>query len=168
MRSRVKRVIILYNLEAFCRMKTADAEAYLRGMRFFTLAVALVLAAACFFPWVTVPSRQLVLTGVDALNFGKPGYLHFIFSALVVLLIFIPKPVGQKAAVLFAAFNFAWALRNFVLLAACQMGDCPVRQTAIYVVLVSSVLLLVGVLLVRNKPAPAVSGEGEGETTAVD
>ena len=149
-------------------MKTAQWEAYLRGMRFITLAVALVLVAACFFPWVTVPSRQLVLTGVDALNFGKPGYLHFIFSTLAVLLVFIPRPVGQKAAVLFAAFNFAWALRNFVLLAACQMGDCPVRQAAIYVVLVSSVLLLVGVLLVRNKPAPAVSGEGEGETTAVD
>lgn len=122
-------------------------------MRIFTLAVALVLVAACFFPWVAIPSRQLVLTGVDALNFGKPGYFHFIFSALTVVFIFTPRPFGQKAAVFFSAFNLAWAIRNFALISACQMGDCPEKQPALFVVLVASVLLLLGVLLVRNEPA---------------
>jgi hypothetical protein len=41
-----------------------------------------------------------------------------------------------------AAFNFAWAVRNFLLIPVCQMGECPVRRIGLYLLLLSSLALI--------------------------
>ena len=53
-------------------------------MRWLAIVSAIVLITACFFPWVTVESKNIVVSGVDATgtSFGKPGYMHFLMSAL--------------------------------------------------------------------------------------
>jgi hypothetical protein len=53
-----------------------------------------------------------------------------------------------------AAFNFAWAARNFLLIPACHMGECPVRKVGLYLLLLSSVALIFAGLLAPLKTAP--------------
>jgi hypothetical protein len=42
--------------------------------------------------------------------------------------------------------NFAWAIRNYFVLASCQGGDCPEKKTGIYLVILSSIIMLAAAL----------------------
>ena len=55
----------------------APIQNYLRAMRmrWFAIGAAIVLMAACFFPWVIIESKNIMVSGVEAkgTSFGKPG-----------------------------------------------------------------------------------------------
>lgn len=84
-------------------------------------------------------------------SFGKPGYFHFVWAALYLIFLLIPKIWTKRAAMVFAAFNIAWAVRNFLLLPACQMGDCPVKKEGLYLLLLSSLMMFAAGLTDEKK-----------------
>src|SRR5690606_13460705 len=118
----------------------------MKYIKWLGLLAAAVLIAACFQPWVIVKSQNLIISGVDTTgtNFGKPAYIHFIASAIYVLLTLIPTVWAKRSNLLFAAINFAWAMRNFFLVSACSAGECPERQPWIYILLVSAIIMVLG------------------------
>jgi hypothetical protein len=105
--------------------------------------VAAVVIGSCFLPWMTIESKGLTITGMDTTgtSFGKPAYFHFLWVFLFLLFSLFSKVWSRRAAMVFAAFNIAWAFRNFLVLPICQMGECPIRRTGLYVLLISSLLL---------------------------
>lgn len=120
-------------------------------MKIVAIAAAVVLVVSCFLPWVFIDSKSLTLTGISALNFGKPAFLHFFLAAATIILLLLNKPISQKAALLFSALNLAWAVRNFLMISACYMGDCPERLSGIYIMLISSIAMLIGVVTMPAK-----------------
>lgn len=112
------------------------------------LAVA-VLVASCFLPWMTIESKTITITGLDTepTRYGKPGYFHFIWAGLYLFFLAINKIWAKRVAVALAAFNIAWALRNFLLLPACAAGECPVKKVGLYLLLVSSLAMFITPLL---------------------
>lgn len=120
----------------------------MRYMKWIGLAAALLLIAACFSPWVVIESHQLTISGIDATgtNFGKPGYLHLVLVAFFLLFHFIPKLWAKRANLPVVALNSAWAIRNFFLIATCRGGECPERQFGMYMLLLSSLLMLLAAL----------------------
>jgi hypothetical protein len=129
------------------------------------LIATIVLVIACFFPWVTIESKNIVMTGVDTTGtrFGKPGYFNFILAGIYLLLLLIKKDWTKKAALFFAAFNFAWSFRNFLILPLCYGGICPEKEPAIFIVLICSFLMLLAVLLTKT----VVKQTNEQSTTLV-
>jgi hypothetical protein len=121
------------------------------NMRWLSIAAALIVLSACFFPWIHIESKNIVVSGVSAegTSFGKPGYMHFILAGLFLLLILVNKPWGHKAAIFLAAFNLAWAIRNFIVISSCHGGECPEKQLALYAALVFSILMLIFSLLIK-------------------
>jgi hypothetical protein len=111
------------------------------------------LIIACFYPWVTIPSKNIVVSGVDATGtaYGKPGYLNFILSTLYALFLIIPKEWARKIALFAAAFNLAWSVRNFLIISSCHGGICPVKQPAIYVVWIAALVMLLALMLTKTK-----------------
>jgi hypothetical protein len=118
-------------------------------MKALAFLFAAILIAACFFPWLNIESKHFVITGMNTTGtrFGKPGVLHIFLTVLILIFLVINRGWAQKAAVFFSAFNIAWAIRNYTLLSACQMGDCPVKLTAIYLLIPLTILLLFCCLL---------------------
>ncbi|RYF84072.1 MAG: hypothetical protein EON98_09730 [Chitinophagaceae bacterium] len=116
------------------------------------LAVAL-LVLACFLPWMTIESKAITITGLDTTgtDYGKPAYFHFLWSGIYLLFVLINKVWSKRTAVVVAAFNIAWAARNFLLVPVCQMGECPVRKIGLYLVLVSSLAMFITPLLSEGK-----------------
>ncbi|MGI8637805.1 MAG: hypothetical protein ACR2KZ_20585, partial [Segetibacter sp.] len=49
------------------------------------------------------------------------------------------------------ASNFAWAIRNFLLVTHCELGERPNKYIGIYLVLFFSILLLVMTMLPKVK-----------------
>ena len=120
----------------------------MRYMKWIGLIAAALLSTSCFFPWVFIESKNIIVSGVDATgtSFGKPGYFHFIMIAFFVFLNFVPKVWAKRSNLLVAALNLAWAVRNYFIVSACYMGDCPEKQTAIYLLIPASALMLLSAL----------------------
>ena len=119
-----------------------------RILKYAGLAAALLLALACMLTWVTVESRGLSFSGLDTTgsNYGKPGYFHILLASVFVILTLIPRIWAKRTNLIVVAINLAWAIRNFFLFSACQGGECPTKEAGIFLLLVSSVLLLVSAL----------------------
>lgn len=123
---------------------------YLRGMRISKWAAivsALILIASCFFPWVIIETKNITVSGVEAAGtgFGKPGYMHFFLSAIYLIFLLINKWWGARIALFVGAFNFAWAIRNFIIISTCYGGECPVKQPAIYFMLLGAIGMLIAI-----------------------
>ena len=88
-------------------------------LKFFLsfLAVALLILS-CFLPWMVIESKSMTITGVDTgpRKFGKPGYFHFIWAGLFLLFLLVKKGWATWVILIAAAFNLAWAFRNFLML----------------------------------------------------
>lgn len=120
----------------------------MRYSKWMALAAAILLIVSAFTPWIIIEDRKIVVSGIDAAgtNFGKPAYLHFVFTFFYIVFVFTPRIWAKRINLAIAGVNLAWALRNFIVIPACQAGDCPDKQTGIYLMALASLLMLVAAL----------------------
>ena len=119
----------------------------MKYMKWVGLAAALLLIGSCFMPWYSIGWKNITISGVEAgEKLGKPGYWHFVFAGFFLLFTLIPKIWAKQWNLFIVAMNMAWVIRNFFALAACSGGECPERQWGIWLVLISSVLMLLAAL----------------------
>lgn len=120
----------------------------MRYMKWLGLAAAALLIITCFAPWVVIPSREITISGVRATgtNFGKPGYFNLLMTGFFIALTIIPRVWAKRLNLLIVAMNMAWAVRNYFLLSVCRAGDCPEKQSGLYLLLLASALMLVSAL----------------------
>ena len=123
--------------------------------KIFSFLAVMLLVVACLLPWMTIESKGITITGIhtEGTSYGKPGYFHFLWAGLYLLFLLINKVWSRRTAIGFAAFNIAWMLRNFLLIPVCQMGECPVRKTGLYLLLIASGLMFIAPLLPESRKA---------------
>lgn len=121
--------------------------------QWITLIAVLIIAIACFMPWVTIDMGNITVSGVDegGTRYGKGAYSHFILIAAIIVFTFIPKIWAKRFNIFFAVLNLAWAIKNFLLLGRCEAGECPHRQIGIYLVLLMSIVLMITALFPQMK-----------------
>ena len=101
-------------------------------------------------PWVYISSAALKIGGMfssGTQNYGKPGIMHIFCCAGAAVFFILPQVWAKRTNIFFCGFNMAWAIRNFILLGRCYMGDCPVKLTALYVLVIASAIMLLMSLL---------------------
>jgi hypothetical protein len=130
---------------------------YLRGMqsiRWLSILTAAIIITACFFTWVSVESKQYYVGGFfssDSSKFGEPGILHVAFCLMYIFLLLLNKLWSIRTAFFITAFNIAWAVRNYIVVSACNGGICPEKHTGLYTILIGSILLIIFTLFVAIK-----------------
>jgi hypothetical protein len=132
-------------------------------MKVAGIVAAIAVIISCFFPWVIIESKNLVVTGVDnaGLNYGKRGYWHFIFCTLYILLFLFRGVEARRINVFVAAINLAWSLSN-LLVFKCEFGECPLKQPALYISMTGSLFMLVAVLAAPGRIASPENQAGRG------
>jgi hypothetical protein len=117
-------------------------------MKWVGLFAVILLIVSCFLPWVIIPSKDIVVSGVESTgtNFGKPGYTHFVLSFFFIIFHFIPRLWAKRSNLLVVALNIAWAIRNYFIISMCREGDCPEKQIGLWLVLLASILILIAAL----------------------
>ena len=113
------------------------------------IIASLLLIFVCFIPWSFISSREITITGMSAIgtDFGKPGLMNIMLTSVSIVLFLIPNIIVKRANMVFAALNFAWAARNYLLVTGCLMGECPEKRPGIYLLLaLSAVILLMSFL----------------------
>jgi hypothetical protein len=117
-------------------------------MKWIGILAAITLIIACFFPWVFIESKNITVTGIDSAgtNFGKPAYFHFFLAVIYLLFTLISKVWAKRWNLLIVALNIAWASRNYFIISGCSGGECPEKKAGLYMVLLSSIIMLVAAL----------------------
>ncbi len=111
---------------------------------FIGVIAALAVIGSCFMWWVVIPDKNIHVSGfiANGTRFGKPGLVNVFMSGVALLLFIIPRIWAKRTNLFFAAFNLAWAIRNYILLSSCHGGDCPAKQAGLYFLVGASLLLL--------------------------
>jgi hypothetical protein len=130
-------------------------------MKWIGILAAVASVIACFFPWVFIESKNITVTGIESegTSFGKPGYFHFFLAALYLLFTFISRVWATRWNLLIAALNIAWAARNYFIISACSGGECPEKKAGLYIVLASSLVMLVAALFPKVEVSPGNSND---------
>jgi len=118
----------------------------MQSIRWLSILTAGIIITACFFTWVSVDAKNFFVGGFyssENNRFGEPGILHATFCSVYILFLLLNKIWSVRTAFFISAFNIAWAIRNFVVISACSGGTCPEKHTALYTVLIGSLLLIV-------------------------
>lgn len=111
---------------------------------FIGAALVIILIIACNLDWVHIDGGRLTVSGVKAAgtNFGKPGMMNIITGSIAGILFLMPFILAKRINLFFCAFNLAWAIRNYIIVTMCREGDCPEKQAGIYLLMISSALML--------------------------
>lgn len=113
------------------------------------IITAFLLITVCFIPWVYIETVNVVVSGVSAphTNFGRPGALHIFFAITAIFLFAVQKVWAKRLNLIVGTLNFAWSIRNFLIITQCEMGDCPQKKPGIYAIVIFSFLMFVMTLL---------------------
>ena len=113
------------------------------------IIAALVVLICSFLPWSIVVSEQITISGfeTEGTRFGKPGLFLNFFTIIAIVLFLIPAIWAKRTNIFIGAIVFTWSLRNYILVSTCLMGECPVKQPALYTLVIASGLVMVMTLL---------------------
>jgi hypothetical protein len=118
----------------------------MRIIKWLGIVAAIALIAACFFPWVYIKGYGTV-SGISVpYKAEKPIIFHLFCVVLYLVRLLVNKVWVVYLAIIAAVINIGWAFRNFSFTFAYQ-GNYPVAYPAIYVVLISSIVMVVAILL---------------------
>ena len=121
-----------------------DKIEHMKYSNYLGAALVFMLIIACNMDWVHIDGGRLTVSGLRAAgtNFGKPGLINIISGSIAGILFLTPFLWAKRINLFFCAFNLAWAIRNYILITMCREGDCPEKQTGIYLLMISSALML--------------------------
>ena len=113
------------------------------------LIATIILIIFCFQTWVTLPTTQAAITGLNTpgTHFGKPALVNLFLSSIVAIFFLIPRIWSKRANIFVNAVNVAWAIRNYVLVSACSGGECPDKKLGLYILVIASGIMLIMSLL---------------------
>jgi hypothetical protein len=108
------------------------------------ILTAIILMASGFMNWAWYPDLHKYFTGFFSENniYGKPGKVFIFFATISIVLFFVPRVWAKRGNIFLCAVIMAYAIKSFILFSDCYKGICPVRQPGIWIMLVSSVLVL--------------------------
>jgi hypothetical protein len=112
---------------------------------FIGIAAAVILITCCFFPWIYIPAINTTITGFFSgnTNFGKPAILNVVFTIIAITCFLMPMLGAKRLNLFVCALNLAWAIRNLLILSTCEMGECPQKQPALFVLVAMAIIMMI-------------------------
>ncbi len=117
------------------------------------IIASLAVIGICFLPWTFITSENITVTGLYSgnTNFGKPGLLNIILCIQCIIFFLVPKGWAKRINIFLGAINFAWCMRNYLLLTTCLAGECPQKKTGLFLLLITGFLILIMTFIPKIK-----------------
>lgn len=113
------------------------------------LLACTVLIISCFLPWAYYPDVQKSFSGFfsEQNMYGKPGKIFVGMAIISALFILLNKIWAKRIFIFVAAINIAYLLKTYLLFTTCYLTICPEKQYGLYLLIASSILLMVVAVL---------------------
>ena len=96
-------------------------------------------------PWTYYADLNKNFTGFFSEQniYGKPG-MFFIFIAIVsVVLIYLDKVLAKRTHIFLGAINIGYLIKTYILFTSCYNAYCPEKRFGLYLLILSSILLMI-------------------------
>jgi hypothetical protein len=109
------------------------------------MAAAVLIVIACFLPWAYYPDLGMDFTGFFSQGnaYGRPGKLLLFLACLSFGLFWIPRIWAKRFNLLVAVVTMSYGIKSFVLFSSCYGGVCPEKKPALYLMLVSTIVIFI-------------------------
>ena len=117
------------------------------------ILACLTLIVSCFVPWTFHADVGKNFTGFfsEKNQYGRPGKFLIIFSVVSLALIVVPKIWAKRINLFLTAFTAAYAIKTYILYTSCYNAYCPEKKAGIYIMLFSTVIILVAAVFPNMK-----------------
>lgn len=125
------------------------------------ILAAIALGVAAFQRWTFYPDLKDYFTGFysESNLYGKPGKLMLILAGIAIIMFAVNRVWAKRVNWLVCGILAAYALKTYILFTTCYRGICPVKQPAIFVMLLAPVVMLVMAFLPRTASLPSPGSE---------
>lgn len=105
-------------------------------------AAALMLSGRLHWAWY--PDLRTYFTGFVSRGdiYGKPGAVFIFFAIISIVLFAFPTVWAKRGNIFLCAVIVAYAIKSFILYSACYRGICPEPQIGLWLMMGSSVAML--------------------------
>ncbi|MEO8766170.1 MAG: hypothetical protein ABI416_17845 [Ginsengibacter sp.] len=104
-----------------------------------------LLAVSCFIPWTYYADLNKNFTGFFSERniYGKPGMFFIFFAIASFLLIHLDKLWAKRTHIFLTALNIGYLIKTYILFTSCYNAYCPEKKPGIFLLILSSVVLMV-------------------------
>ena len=108
------------------------------------LACALLILS-CFLPWAYYADLNKTFNGFfsEENNYGKPGKFFVFFALVSIALIYLDKVWAKRVHLFLSALNIGYLIKTYILFTSCYNAYCPEKRAGLYLLIFSSVLIMV-------------------------
>lgn len=116
----------------------------MRYSNYIGVLAGIILVIAAYFPWIYIPVLDVKVSGIhgELPKFGKPALMNIYVTIVNTVFFLLPYVWMKRFNPFVGAVNFAWALRNLLLLSICRENICPEKYPALYVYFVAAFIVL--------------------------
>lgn len=127
-----------------------------KTLHWIGLAACVALVVACFLPWAFYADLNETFTGMYSHenNYGRPGKLLILLTGIIFLFMLLPKIWAKRANLFLCALCVGYAIKSYVLFTSCYNAYCPEKKIGVYMMIISSLLMLVASIFPRLKLEP--------------
>lgn len=117
------------------------------------ILACIVLIICCFVPWTYHADVDKTFTAFfsEKNQYGKPGKFLIFFAVVSLVLIIVPKVLAKRINLFLSAFTVAYAIKTYILYTSCYNAYCPEKKAGIYIMLFSTVIILIAAVFPNMK-----------------
>jgi hypothetical protein len=123
------------------------------------IAACITLIISCFLPWAYYADGNIATEGEKTFTgfysykqqYGKPGLFLVFFGVVILILMILPKVWAKRTNLFISAFTLAYAFKCYILYTSCYNAYCPEKRVGIFIVLFSTVVMLVACVFPNMK-----------------
>ncbi|MEO7801779.1 MAG: hypothetical protein ABIR81_07255 [Ginsengibacter sp.] len=118
-------------------------------IKWLGLGACVALFVTCFANWTYHDDIHKFFTGFysEKNAYGKPGIFLCFFAVMSAALILLQKIWAKRLHLFLAALFVGYAIKTFTLYASCYNAYCPQKQFGIYLMLVSTIIILLAAVI---------------------
>jgi hypothetical protein len=108
------------------------------------LACALMILS-CLLPWAYYADLNKTFNGFfsEQNNYGKPGKFFVFFAIVSMALISTNKVWAKRVHLFLSALNIGYLIKTYILFTSCYNTYCPEKRAGLYLLILSSVVIMV-------------------------
>lgn len=128
----------------------------IKKLRYIGIIACVVLIITCFIPWAYYADIKESFTGFYSYKnqYGKPGKFLVIIAVIAVTLMLLPKIWAKRTNLFVCAIGVGYAIKSYILFTSCYNAYCPEKRAGIYLMLISTMIMLLAAALPDLKLPP--------------
>jgi len=128
------------------------------------IVACVTLIISCFMGWTYYGPEKGEFSGFYSFEnyYGKPGKYLVGAGTIALLLMLLPRVWAKRTNLFICALTMGYAIKTYILYTGCYFAYCPEKRLGIYLMVASTIVMLVASVFPELKIKQKVDVSSEG------